>query len=314
MLRKFAASLLVLLFVAWSIPNFFIYSFSKTYLDTNFYQKDKFVDGVYTFAVDRTVELLRQDSDLFKGYFDSNELRTQIQKVLTRQIFVNTISDFAKQIDAYKLDQTKPLVLSLRQFRENLVTVSHNLTYLIYQNLPTCSDDDLAKALRNNSVPECVPPNAPYDQVVKPINDSFEASIYNEIPEELSNFDKAVPLDLLVNVEKYRNASFLVLVVIMALIVLVVYGKTSTILAYLSAGFILGGGIGYLFAMGILQILNSSNVKFSDEDVKKFVELLFTFVTSEVQKLALIFVVVGIALLLMRLVFKRTVEVEKLQN
>jgi|GEM_PF-6014331 len=309
LLRKIGASLLVMLFVLLSLPNFLIYGLSKTYLSTDFYRGEDLNKGVYNYVLDQTVTVLRNESEMFKGYFDRGELRAQIEKVFTAKIFSDTLGDFANQLDDYKKNSDKSLVISLKTFRENLLTVGNNLAYLIYQNLPTCSDAELLTLISaKNAAPECVPKSLPYDQVVKPINDNFENTIYNQIPEELSNIDQAVPIKALVEIENYKNFSFILLVVVLALIGLIIYGKTSTIVAYISAAFLLGGGLGYAFSYMLINLPSITNMQFSDESSLEFFQFILNFLIVEIQRLSMMFVVVGAMLLLIRFVLKRTVE------
>jgi len=309
-LRKITASFLVILFIVLAMPNFLVYGISRTYLNTDFYRRDDLVQGVYDFSLDKTVALLQEKSDFFKGYFTTADLRDQVEKVFTKKIFSETLNNFAGQIDNYKNDTSKPLTLSLQTLRANLLTVGNNLAYAIYQKLPTCSDADLLK-LSAQKIPECVPKNVPYDEVMRPITDNFEATVYNDVPEELSNFDKAVPLKELVNVESYRNMSFLVLIGLMALVVLTIYGRISTILAYIATGFFVSGIVGYGFSYALISSLTSYQGQLTDARTQEFLVFMLGFLIAEVQRLSIMFAVVGLALFLIRFVLKRTVEVNK---
>lgn len=311
-LRKITASFLVILFVVLALPNFLIYGLSRTYLNTDFYRRDDVVQGVYEFTLDKTVEVLQEGSPFFQGYFTGPELKTKIADVFSKAIFSQTLADFANQIDQYKKDQYKPMVVSLRVLRENLLTVGNNLAYIIYQKLPTCSEDSFV--LAGSEVPECVPQGVPYEQVVRPLTDNFENTVYNEIPEELSNIDKAVPLKVLINVESYRNMTFIVLVLILAMIALVLYSKISTTLAYIASSFFLAGGVGYVFATAITSTIGSLQGEVGDPQLKEFIVFLLGFLISEIQKLSIIFVIVGIALFVIRFVLKHTVDQKTLRE
>ena len=306
LLRKITASFLVILFVVLALPNFLIYGLSRTYLNTDFYRRDDVIQGVYDFTLIKTVDVLRDKSNFFQGYFTADELSVKISEVFTKAIFANTMVDFADQIDQYKKDQTIPLVISLRPLRENLLTVGNNLAYLIYQKLPACSEDDFV--LKRGEPPVCVPSAVAYEDVVKPLTDNFKTTIYNDIPEELSNIDKAIPLQTLINVESYRDISFMFLVVILGMIALVLYTKISTILTYIVSGFLLGGGVGYAFATAIISTIGSMQGEVSDPKTQQFIAFLLSFLVNEIQKLSIIFVIVGFALLVIRFVLKRTVD------
>jgi hypothetical protein len=306
-LRKITASFLVIVFVVLAVPIFLIYGVSRTYLNTDFYRRDELVQGGYDYALDKTVTVLRSDSKYFNGYFTADELRTQIGNVFTKKIFANVLADFAAQVDQYEKDPRKPVNLSLQTLRSNLLTVANNLTYQIYQKLPTCSDAGMLK-INEDQAPDCVPQNLPYEEVMQNVSSNFEDAIYNNVPEELGNIDKAVPLAMLVKIESYRNLSFILLLGILALIVIIVYGKISTILAYIGTGFLMGGAVGYGFSFALTSSLSSIQGDLADPRSQEFLLFLLNFLISEVQRMSILFFVVGLAVFLIRFVLKRTVE------
>ncbi len=309
LLRKITASFLVILFVVLAIPNFLIYGLSRSYLNTDFYRRDDVVQGVYAFSLDKTVEALRAESDFFAGYFEKEELREELEKVFTKGVFSKTLNDFASQIESYKKDTSQPLVISLRSLRENLLTVGNNLAYMVYQKLPTCSDD-LTLSF-SNGVPECVPTQIPYEDVVRPITDSFESTIYEEIPEELGNIEQAVPIEMLVNVEGYRDILFVVLVVLLLLMAAILYTKISSILAYVATSFFLSGVVGYGFSFALDSSITSVQAEIADPRTHEFLIFLLGFLITEIQRLSIIFAIVGIALYVIRFVLGRTMDDRK---
>lgn len=312
LLRKITASFLVVVFVVLALPNFLIYGLSRTYLNTDFYRRADVIQGAYEFTLDKTVGVLQTESEFFKGYFTAEDLKKQVSEVFSLAIFSGTLADFANQIDLYKKDQTKPLVISLRVLRENLLTVGNNLAYLIYQKLPTCSESDVV--LSANQVPECIPPEVPYETVVRPLTENFENAVYNQIPEELSNIDKAVPLKALINMENYRDLSFIFLVGLLAMLALILYSKISTTLAYIASGFLLGGGVGYAFATAIISTVGNFRGEVSDPEIQKFIVFMLGFLIDEIQKLSIIFMIVGVALFVIRYVLKHTVDQKTLRE
>lgn len=310
-LRKILGSLLVIMFVLLAIPNFVIYALSRTYLNPEFYNRGEVVTGSYDYVVDKTVEVLRSGSTMFNGFYPPEQLKPQIEKVFTKTIFASILSDFSTQLDAYIENPTSTMTLSLKVLRQNLLTVSNNLIYQIYQDLPTCSDDDLASMFRNSGVPQCVPKSAPYDQVVKPIKDDFENAIYNGVPEELSNVEQVIPLKMLVSFEQLKVWSFLVLVILLGLIVLVVYGKTSVIVTYIAKGFLFAGVMGYLFAYGLgVEVATIVASQSHDASTLQFLRFFTDFGLLEIQKIALMFAGVGVLLWVIRIILIGTVEMK----
>ncbi len=304
-LRKIAAFFLMMVFVTASVAHFFLYALDRTYLNVDFYQREDVVNVSYDFVVDQTVKVLRSESDMLQAYFDREELTGQMKKVFTVKIFSTMLKDFATQFDEYKTDTSKPLVVSLRLLRENLLTLSNNLVYQIYQELPVCTAEQIAELVADESlIPKCVPENMPYDKVVRPINRAFEDVIYSQIPEELSNIDEAGPVRIFVEIGHYRYLSFLVLIAVLALLALVVYGKISTLLAYLAAAFVQAGGIGYFMTW----TLSLFDITSGDERTGVFIKSMLGFLLAEIQKLSILFVGVGVLLLVIRFILRNTIE------
>lgn len=307
-IRRLLASFLVLVFIVASVPNFFIYALSKTFLDTDFYKRDDLQTGVYDFAIDKTVDVMQENSEMMKGYFTEADLKTDIQSVFSKKVFAEIINDFAGQLEKYKENPETKLVLSLKLLRENLLTVSNNLAYKIYQRLPTCSDDITLNQLRSNSVPACAPKNLSYEDVVQPITDNFENTIYTNIPEEMSNLDKVVPLQALVQAESYRNWSFIILIVILVLIVLVIFSNTSVTVGYIATAFFFSGAGGYLIGSSFSNLLDNAKTQIGDARAQQFIYFLLNFISEEVKHLSLMFLIVGVALYVIKFILKRTVD------
>ena len=288
-IRRILASFLVFLFVIVSIPNFFIYSISRSYLDTDFYKREDLRSGVYDFVVDKTVSILQDNSEMMKGYFSPAELKIQIEKVFTEKVFTGILDDFSVQLDKYKQNTGSSVVLSLRVLRDNLLTVSNNLAYIVYQNLPSCAADAEPMKMGGKKAPSCVDRSVSYEDVVRPIISDFETTIYNNIPEEMANFDKVIPLQALVQAENLRNISFLILLVILVLIVLVIFSSTSVIVAYIGNGFFLSGLVGYAVGSSLMMGLGGLKEQLEDVRSQQFLYFLFNFLTEEIKRLSLLF-------------------------
>ncbi len=310
-IRRILASFLVFLFVIVSIPNFFIYSISRSYLDTDFYKREDLRSGVYDFVVDKTVSILQDNSEMMKGYFSPAELKIQIEKVFTEKVFTGILDDFAVQLDKYKQNTGSSVVLSLRVLRDNLLTVSNNLAYIVYQNLPSCASDAEPMKMGGKKAPSCVDRSVSYEDVVRPIISDFETTIYNNIPEEMANFDKVIPLQALVQAENLRNISFLILLVILVLIVLVIFSSTSVIVAYIGNGFFLSGLVGYAVGSSLMMGLGGLKEQLEDVRSQQFLYFLFNFLTEEIKRLSLLFLLVGVALIMIKFVLNRTIELRK---
>lgn len=306
--RKFLALVMVFIFVIVAIPNFFVYALSRTYLSTDFYKRDDFTQGVYDFAVTKTVSVLRSSSKEMSGYFSEKDLEKQIRIGFSVSVFRDIVADFANQLELYKKDTTVPLKLSLRKLRENLLTISNTLAYLIYQSLPTCSVAVSPMELLRKEVVDCVPKGVPFDLVVKPISDSFESTIYSQIPEELGNLDNVLPVKLMVQADQFRDMLFFLLLLIIVIIVLLVCEKASTVLTYLMWCFGLSGAIGFLMQYVLSKFVGMTNFNLGDAQADQFLVYVVNFFLVEFSRLSLLFLGVGVALFFIRMVVRRTVE------
>ena len=305
--RKLLAAFLVCLFVVVAIPNFFIYALSRTYLNTDFYKRSDLATGVYDFVLEKTTDSMQDESKMLKGYFTKEELKKQISAVFTENVFRDVLNNFADQLAIYKQNPEKPLILSLKLLRQDLLTVSNNLAYIIYQDLPSCSEGEMALD-KVTAVPICAPKDVGYDKVVRPVLSDFENTVYNAIPEELGNIDKAVPLHFMVEIENYRNISFVILLILISMITLVLWNPISLIVGYVGSAFFLGGAAGLGISYMLDNLLNYVNLQVTDPKVLDLIHFLLKFVSAEMSQLAWFFFLLGLALAAIRFVLVRTID------
>lgn len=303
-LRKLFAAFLVFLFVIAAIPNFFIYALSRTFLDTDFYKRQDLSNGAYEFVLDKTTIALQNQSKAVNGFFRKDELKKQIATVFSKKVFSNILTDFANQLEIYKQNPEKPLGLSLKLLRDNLLTVANNLAYAVYQDLPSCSETPTQKEL----LPSCLPKNTNYDVVVKPLLADFESAVYNAVPDQLDNIDKAVPLHLMIDIADYRNISFAILIGLIALIAIALWKPISSIVSYMATAFLLSGSVGLLMGYFLENVFENAMLKNDDAKMIELLKFLLSFMSAEIIRLAGLFLVVGLALMLIKFILRRTVD------
>ncbi len=308
-IRKILGFILVLAFVLLTIPNFILYGVSRTYLNEEFYQRDEIVSKSYDFVINKTVNILRKNSSMFSGYFSEDILRNEVKNVYTKEIFSETLFNFVDQLIAIKNGKSNTIKIDLNSLKQNLLTVANILTYRIYQELPTCSDSGLSDVLSSIEPPQCIIANIPYDRMIRPISENFNATVYNNIPDELSGLEGLIPVGFLVKIDFYKNLLFIFLIVIIALIALTVSDKLTIIVSFISQGFLFGGILGVIFSTLMFSQLGFViNAQIGDEITMKLFEFLIGFLQDEIQRMSILFILVGMILWLIKFILNRTIE------
>lgn len=308
-IRKILGSILVLAFVLLAIPNFILYGISRTYLNEEFYQGDEIVSKSYDFVINKTVHILRENSSMFSGYFSEDSLRDEVENVYTKEIFSETLFDFADQLISIKDGENDAIKIDLSSLKQNLLTVSNTLTYRIYQELPTCTDSELIDVLSNVEPPQCIIADIPYDKMIRPISENFNATVYNNIPDELSGLEGLIPVNFLVKIDFYKNLFFILLIIIIALISLIVSDKLSVIVSFISQGFFFGGLLGLfssIFMFSQLGVVIMAQI--DDQITMNFLEFLINFLSDKIQEMSILFILVGVILWLIKFILNRTIE------
>lgn len=311
-LRKTLAGFLAILFVLVSMAAFGVYALSRTVFEPTFYS-EKIVDGSYDLVVNTSTTQLLNNSEEINGFFTKDELKEEIERVFTKKIFAEVMLDFANLLEQVKERPNENAKLSLVVLRESLLTVVNNLIYKIYQELPACVGSDLG-SFDGDGIPQCVPEGMDYDVLVGPLLNNFETGVYQGIPEELNEVNRIVPGHVLQNIELAKNAIFITLLIILALMALVLYQPISLIVSFIGWSFLLSGFLGLLMSTQSSTLINTIRWDIdpsAKEEVMKYFEYLFNFVFLEIQKIAMIFAIFGLALLVIKFVLRRTVDTQK---
>lgn len=307
--RRGFAGFFVFLFVVFSMPTFLIYAVSNTFLKPTFYQ-GQVSDGTYHFLVSFTSKRLLDSDKVIFEHFNQSDLEREMETVFPVQLFHKVVDDFSKQLEAVRLNPRRPMVLSLKVFRESLLTFAHNLSFRLFESFPKCKGGEIPDH-DTQGLPTCVPNGVEYNLVAAPFAQQFEASVYSVVPEQMqidlnaaqgqSNVTPASLLDLIVMVRSVAYGSLLFLLVVVSYLV---YKPFSLIAKFLGFAFFISGALGFLFAYGLVSIphyvFGQMTLPGDAVDVSSFIEYLFSFVTAEVQKVSLIFMGLGAILILVR--------------
>lgn len=308
--RRAFAGFFISLFVVFALPAFLFFGFSNTVGKASFYD-GPVIDQAYNLLVRMTaVNLIKTDPVIAK-YFNETDLKTAIMDVFPMELFKNMAAEFAGQLERLKEDPSRPLVISLKMFREGLLTFANDLSYKLFQALPVCRGGEIP-AEDTQGLPTCVPEGVEYNIVAAPFAKQFETSVYAAVPEQVqmdlnaamgrNGFTMAAVVDAILMAKYVLYGILLALLVIIALLV---YGPFSLIAKYEGIAFVLSGVSGYLLSAGLSRmpdyLLASMDIPDFKEDIMQLARYTVSYITAECQKIALVFLALGAVLILVRI-------------
>ncbi len=321
-LRRILAAFFIFLFAVVSLPTFFVYGFSQTFFNPLFYSGA--VSGVtYDFLVDTIAEnFYRSDSTLAR-HFQEVDINKAIRESFTPDLFQNIMVDVGIQLRHLKAKPTEPAMLSFKVFRSSLLTASHNLAFNLFQSLPNCKSNQFSE-VNEEGIPTCIPKNVDYTQVAGPLSKQFEKAVFSLFPEQIeidlnsaAYQSRETLMTVFSGIDRARVYLFGLLLLLMVIITLIIYEPMSLMLKYEAIAFLLAGMLGFI-ASFIFQLLPAlfweSFAKKTDEFAfflngqprfRHFLEAVFSFPMGEMQKLALIFMILGVVLFVVHLFLKQ---------
>lgn len=307
--RRVLAVVLILVYIAVSVLAFVMFGLSNTVFSTKYYE-EKITGTAYEFVVNVSTKKMLEEKAI-KSNFDETEIKKNILNVFPYASFKKLITQVTSQVDENGFDPEKPLVIKLGALRESLLTLTHTLSYSIFEKTRKCEDAEIPKE-NEFGIPECIPKGVEYNMVFGLLDDKFERAVYNAVPEQIQvDLNTSIGQNgqnigfLIGNIEQGILIVYVGMVVIVMLIALIIYKPFSTIMTYEGITFALSG----LFGLVLKQILNIFSFdiadKISDPMIREEASVLIGEVIGnigdEIQKAALISLVLGIALIILRL-------------
>lgn len=312
--RRSLAAFLVLVFVLFSVVTFTFFAFNNTFLKAAFYT-DNLSESGYEFVIDQSAKMIYRSDEFISKNFTESDLKREISNVFSKDIFKKMLGDLGKEVEKVKQSPGEPLVISLKIFRESLLTLANNLAFNIFQNIRECKEGE-SPAQDLNGLPTCILSNTDYQIISKPFTEQFEKSIYSTIPEQMQ-FDlnsaksgtNITPGDIIRSVGMLKNWLYGLLLVILGVIALLVYRPFSLIMLYEGIAFFAAGLIGYILSFGLeglpKLVLTQLELKEQNADALIFMNTIVGFFSAEAQKLALIFIGFGALLIIVQLFLKK---------
>jgi hypothetical protein len=318
--RRVLAAFFIFLFIVVSLPAFLFFGISNSFLRSSFYQ-GQVVDVSYDYLLNATAKKILEKDDVIAAYFNETDLKSEMTTVFPVSLFRGISDSLASQVEGLKDNLDKPLTISLKVFRESLLTFANNLSFKLFQKLPVCAGGQVPD-LGLNGIPTCVPVGVQYNQIAAPLAQRFESAVYSAIPEQLQ-IDLNVPLgqsgiSLAAIVKWFMYSKYIfygLMLFLLAMIALLVYAPFSLIVKYEGIAFIFSGIVGYVMSLGISYmpdlIYADMNIDKGGGELRQLLQYLASYMSAESQKIALIFLALGALLMLVTVFLKRSYRSEK---
>ncbi len=319
--RRIIASFLVFLFVVVSLPTFVVYALSKTYFSSSFYT-GPIVEGSYDFFVNAVSSHIYDEDKTLQDHFSLDEVRNEVKIVFKPDILRKLSGDFGMQLSNLKQKPDLPITISLKILQDSLLTVTHNLAYKLFKNLPVCNKDQLPE-VNAEGIPTCVPKGLDYANISAPLSKKFEKTVYAFLPEQMqidllgSKSKNPTFYYVFLLLDKVKVYMLFAMLGLMFLIALVLYFPVSLMIRFEGIAFLISGAMGFLgsfLLQSIFPIIFSSfknrgsnifQAFGSSEDFVRYMEYVFAFFTTEIRKIAFIFMGLGALLFVIQFVLKR---------
>jgi hypothetical protein len=317
--RRVLAGFLISVFAVVALPTFLFFGVSNSFLRESFYQGPVVTDS-YNFLVNVTAKSLFKADDVLNEYFTEDDLKAEITAVFPLELFRRMTLELGNQVEKLKTDPERPLTISMKVFRESLLTFAHNLSFKLFKSLPVCIEGQVP--LEDvKGLPSCVPSGVSFNEVAAPFAQKFEASVYSAVPEQIqidlnaaqgkSNFTFALVLRAFANAKWFLYGALMFLLISIALLV---YTPFSLIAKYEGLAFSISGLFGYIMTLSLALIpdyLFANSGKFGEMDSNVFAGQLMSYVIVESQKIALTFLALGAMLILIRIFLVQKYNNEK---
>lgn len=308
-LRRILAGILVFFFTAISTAAFLVFGVSNTFLRTSFYQETLKEPG-YKFFVESTVLSIEEAKGPISEYFIREELREEVENVFPISLFERTVKEMVQEVETLREDPDQPLTFKLNVYRESLLTLAHNLSFKMFENLPSCTEGELPDQ-GPDGLSTCVPDGFEYNDISGRLTQEFEENIYAAIPEQgqfdvKSAFGESgfAVLNILVQLDTIKVIFYGILLVLLALIALIIYRPFTALLMTEGLAFLLSGIVGIIVGFALLLMPAAIAAQMESHYLKDPLMDLFGAMvngfSAEIQKGALVFLATGIILLATR--------------
>lgn len=310
--RRVVASFLIFLFIVVALPVFVIFALSRTFFDANFYI-DKVAPPAYELFLNAASAKIYSKDSIIQKYFKPDDIHKIVAESISPDLFQGTVKDFAADLEQVKSQPDHPLTFNLKPYKENLRNIAQRLAIHLFQALPACKTAQLPE-FNEDGIATCIPGGTNYDVVSGPLSKQFETSVLNSLPDTI---DLSLARDdggsvftvVLSSADRARFYGVAALMVLIVVLAFVLYKPFSLIVRYEGMAFLFSGFLGFLMSLALNGVplwvvqnyaqKNADVVKLFGGDMilAKYLSDVFGVFTGEVQKIALIFLILGAVLM-----------------
>lgn len=308
MIRKFFASIFVVLFLTISVFAILIFSLDKTFLNPDFY-KENLLEGLYDASVSVATERLLQPDLPISKYYVSSDLSAYIKELLPFDIFSKEVSSFIDRLIEWDFMSNESLTIpiSLAEIKSRVSEVAPKLIDDLFVRVPKCGPSVNATS---GPIPDCIPANMSKNQIVSYMNEMIYGDFFKTIPDvynfTLPQIDPNTKGILAIAVPIIKVASSImvfVLLVVASLIALILWKPLSRVFRWEGVTFILAGLQGLVCAFSFKYLpdlvlrgqLSTFNLPdFYNDGIFNVVSLIFGFFADAMILFSGIFVIIGI--------------------
>lgn len=312
LLRRILAGFLTIFFWFFSLGAFLLFAVFNTFTKPSFYE-EHLEQPAYDLLIDTTLEQIEDQDWLFQDYFTTSDLRAEIIQAFPpgafRPFFRNVLADIQTSLDA---NSSSSFSVDLSPYLQIFPRIIDKLVTQYIEDLPTCTPQDIPNLVNEDGLLTCFPAEANAELIARPIQDQVEKVFYNSVPEKL-NVDLTTglaqgtlsPKQFLTILQSARVVILIVLVVLLVAIGLLVFKTLSLLflfegLAFLGAG-LLGVLTVYFLKASVPLVTQQLVTSWGGKGETLFQTSLEIF-TLEIQKAALVFMVLGTLLLMAKLI------------
>ncbi len=318
--RRIVASLLVFFFVIVSLLTFVVFGVSRTFLDPQFYV-DTVSPPAYELLLNAVASKIYAKDPVIQKHFKEEDIRKIVGETISLDFFKGSMQDFANDFQQVKTQPDHPLTFDLKPYKSSLESIAQRLAIHIFQALPACKTNELPE-FNEEGIATCVPDGTNYDVVAGPLSKQFELSVLNALPDTMDltlahDENGSVFTFILGSTETARFYGIAALMFLIVIIAFVLYRPFTMIVRYEGMAFLFSGFLGFLMSLAfnevplwLVQTYSAKNVDVvnvlgGDLVLVKYAQQIFSVFTGEVQKIAFVFLALGVILLGVYFIFLR---------
>ena len=323
MIRNIFASI-ILLFILLITPLLsMLCAAFETYLNPDFYQKEEVLEETYDAAISYGSAILQTyiaqsgNPDLFT----ENEIKEQLEKLITLETFSDINKDLFSQISQSPLPDQ--IIMDLTKIKETLPEAIREVANEYVEKLEPCTEEELMNISTGiQTVPTCIPEGISKEEITNSIAGIESSDTYKNIPPQLSFDLSTLPAQPKMLIEFMIQKNNLIRAILIALFViptllmgLIIFKPFKSVLRWIGNAFF-WGGLPLLFMNmtidGTVKVVTTNiaaqnpNIDLTQyEQTTQFITTIIKFLTGNMVFHGIVMVSIGVALFILSLLISR---------